>query len=345
MTNLWGSPYSRLDLLRRVGDMRQLGTAEPFELVDGRQRGVRGVRLYNAAGLDLTVLPDRGMAITHLSWKGTSLPMFNGSDAAHPAFTEHSALGWLRTWPAGFLTTCGLTQVGSPDRDGEEDLGQHGRVAGIPAEQVSWGAAWQGEDYLIWVEGLVREGVPFGHNLALRRRIWTRLDEPRFWIEDRVTNLGFEPAPHMFLQHFNLGFPLVSAATRLELPAGECTPRDPDAVAGVADWHTFADPTPGYHEQVFYHDLQPDSQGLVHARLVNPHFQDGQGLSITWTYAKAEYPILVEWKMMGEGLYVVGVEPANCHVEGRVRERERGTLQILAPQEERSYRLEIALGH
>ena len=44
---------------------------------------------------------------------------------------------------------------------------------------------------------------------------------------------------------------------------------------------------------------------------------------------------------MGEGLYVVGLEPANCHVEGRIRERERGTLPMLTPGETRRYRLEI----
>lgn len=44
---------------------------------------------------------------------------------------------------------------------------------------------------------------------------------------------------------------------------------------------------------------------------------------------------------MGEGLYVVGLEPANCHVEGRCAEREMGTLQILQPGEVRLYHLEI----
>ena len=45
---------------------------------------------------------------------------------------------------------------------------------------------------------------------------------------------------------------------------------------------------------------------------------------------------------MGEGLYVVGLEPANCHVEGRAVERERGTLQIMQPGEVRRYHLEIS---
>jgi hypothetical protein len=58
-------------------------------------------------------------------------------------------------------------------------------------------------------------------------------------------------------------------------------------------------------------------------------------------YAKAQDPIFVEWKMMGEGLYVVGLEPANCHVGGRCQERTDGTLPVLAPREKRFYRLEI----
>jgi hypothetical protein len=83
----------------------------------------------------------------------------------------------------------------------------------------------------------------------------------------------------------------------------------------------------------------------VEVRLVNPAFnhQSGvqAGLGVYLRYARAEYPIFVEWKMMGEGLYVVGLEPANCHVEGRTKERQRGTLVMLEPGEVRTYRLEI----
>ena len=80
---------------------------------------------------------------------------------------------------------------------------------------------------------------------------------------------------------------------------------------------------------------------MVVVRLVNPEFNDGSGLEVSIKYRRSEYPILVQWKMMGEGLYVVGLEPANCHVEGRCAERERGTLQILQPGEVRIYHLEI----
>ena len=341
MITLWGKTYTSTELRKRVGDMSQLASAQAFELTDGPERGSRGVWLRNAAGLELAVMTDRGMSLTSLTYQGVPLPLVSAVGAAHPAYTEPRGLGWLRTWPAGFLTTCGLTQVGSPCVDGADELGQHGRAAGLPARNVSYGGRWQDDAYVVWVEGTARETAVFGDDVALTRRVWLRLDEPRLWIEDRVENMGLAASPHMFLQHINLGFPLVDATTRLELPPHTTQPRDEAARPGMGQYSEFSGPIAGYHEQVFYHDLQPDAQGMVTARLVNPAFGGGRGLQVGLRYPRADYPILVEWKMMGEGLYVVGLEPSNCHVEGRVRERERGTLPMLAPGEVRQYRLEI----
>ena len=343
MIQLFGKRYTPQDLLRRTGDMSQLAGAQPVELVEGNERGVRAVNLYNAAGLEMTIVPDRGMAVTRLSYRGIPLPLISAVGIVHPAFAEPRGLGWLRTWPAGFLTTCGLTQVGSPCQDGGEELGQHGRIAQTPARQVSWGAEWQGDQFVLWVEGKVRETAVFGENLLLHRRIWTTLDSSTFWVEDQVENQGFSPAAHMFLQHINLGFPLVDETTCLELPAHTTQPRDEEARLGLAKCCEFSAPVSGYQEQVFYHDLQPDAGGLVELRLVNPALAGGSGLGVGLRYAKADYPIFVEWKMMGEGLYVVGLEPANCHVGGRCQEREMGSLPTLAPQEKRNYRLEVQL--
>ncbi len=47
--------------------------------------------------------------------------------------------------------------------------------------------------------------------------------------------------------------------------------------------------------------------------------------------------------MNGIREYVVGMEPANCWVEGRDKERARGTLQFLEPGETREYHLEIGI--
>jgi len=336
---LMGMP--RGDLLRRVGDMRQLAGAQAFELSDGNQRGSRVVRLYNAAGLDFDVLAERGLGIGRLAFRGVPLSWISPVGVAHPSYLESYPLAWLRNWPGGFLTPCGLTQVGSPGEENGVPLGIHGRAANLPAYNLSWGAEWLNESYTVWVEGTLHETAVFGENLTLKRRIWSKLDEPRLWIEDRVENHGFDPTPHMFLQHINLGFPLVSANTRLELPNHTTAPRDEPARHGLERCCQFDEPTHAYQEQVFYHELEADSLGQVELRLFNPDFNNQAGLGVSLRYNKTEYPLFVEWKMMGEGLYVVGLEPANCHVEGRAQERLRGSLVNLEPGEVRTYRLEI----
>lgn len=341
MAVLWGKTYSRAEILRRVGDIRQIARVEPFELTEGTERGVRAVRMRNAVGLDLVVVTDRGMSITDLAMRGVPLPFNSGVGVAHPAFSEPHNTGWLRTWPGGFLTPCGLDQVGTPCSDEGEELGLHGRVAGTPAREVRYGGDWKEDDYFLWVEGTVHQVSMFGENISLHRRVGMWLGGTRFWIEDTVENHSFKPAPHMFLQHFNLGFPLVDAGTRLELPNHTPHPRDSAARAGMEQYATFEEPQLGYREQVFYHDLQADEAGQVEVRLINPGFNRSQGLTVYWRYALSEYPVLVEWKMMGEGLYVVGIEPANCHVQGRCEERERGTLQMLQPLEKRRYTMEV----
>jgi len=47
--------------------------------------------------------------------------------------------------------------------------------------------------------------------------------------------------------------------------------------------------------------------------------------------------------MVGEGAYVVGMEPGNCVPEGRVSARKRGTLQVLQPGEKVTFHLEIGV--
>ena len=47
--------------------------------------------------------------------------------------------------------------------------------------------------------------------------------------------------------------------------------------------------------------------------------------------------------MLGQGAYVLAIEPANCHVEGRALERERGTLEFLQPGEKKNFSLELGV--
>ena len=60
-------------------------------------------------------------------------------------------------------------------------------------------------------------------------------------------------------------------------------------------------------------------------------------------FRTAELPHLVQWKMMGQGAYVVGLEPSNCWVQGRAHDRASGMLQFLEPGASLSTSLEIGV--
>jgi len=97
-------------------------------------------------------------------------------------------------------------------------------------------------------------------------------------------------------------------------------------------------PTPGFREQVFRHAPIPAPDGLVHVRLINPQLK----LALALNYDPSTLPHLFQWKMMGEGEYVLGIEPANSStIEGRAVARQREDLPMLAPGETRLYQLEI----
>ena len=136
MPELWGKRYTRRELMERLGDLRQLAEVRPFEFTDGLERGTRGVFMRNAAGLSFRILLERGMGLYDLQFRGVPFAFLSPAGAVHPAYSDPTGTGWLRSWPGGFLTPCGMTQVGSPGRDGAEELGLHGRVAGLPAANV-----------------------------------------------------------------------------------------------------------------------------------------------------------------------------------------------------------------
>jgi len=284
------------------------------------------------------------MSLTDVSFEGIPLAFKNPMGSVHPAFFSDRGLDWLRTWPGGFCTPCGLTHLGEPCTDEGEKLGLHGRVSGIPAREVFFGGQWTDElTYELHVEGSVREAATFAENVVLTRRVVSRLGDPAFVIEDRFENEGYETTPHMFLQHINLGFPLIDDGARLLLPSCRTTARNAGAEAGLRECREFCSPQAGFSEQVFYHQPEGDSRGMVTVGVVNPSFGGGSGIGVAFTYERKEYPNLIEWKMMKEGTYVVGVEPSNCLVEGRDKERQRGTLQFLEPGETRTYRIEIRI--
>ena len=337
MTHLYHRDWKPPSLLAHVGDISQLGGVRLVMLDDGSERGVRAAELRSGEGFNFTVLLERGMDIGHAEYRGVPLAWISPTGAAAPQFYEPRGTGWLRTFHGGLLCTCGLTQAGIPNTDQGEELGLHGRISHVPARQVAWDGTWEDREYRFWISGQMREVSALGRDLRLKRHISMTLGQPSLTIHDRVENHGYETTPHMLLYHFNLGFPLLSENSRLEVDSIAVEPRDPTAASGLGKYMRFEAPTPGYAEQVFFHKVSADEEGFAQVSLVNPDL----GLKLQLRYRQRELPELVEWKQVGQGAYVVGLEPANCRPEGRAAARQRGRLVELAPGEALDYLLEI----
>lgn len=342
MISLYGHHWDRHELQQHIGRLDQLAGIRLVEAADGMERGCRMLQVWTGSGLSFTVVADRALDIADCRFKGIPLAWASPVGVTHPTYYEPEGLGWLRSFPGGLLATCGLDSFGGPSRDAGEDFGLHGRVSNLPARSLGYRTYWAEEGgesrYELEITGQVRQARVFGENLLLRRRITTRLGSNRIRIEDVVTNEGFVPQPHMILYHFNLGFPLVSANSRLHLDADETIPRDADAEAGLAEWSSLQPPTARYREQVFRHVPAADAQGKAHIEIESPSL----GIGLRWTYDRASLPYLFQWKMMGEGTYVLGIEPGNCSaVEGRATARARDDLPHLEPGESRRYTLDV----
>ena len=343
MAQLFGRSWTRQELREYVSQMSQLGGVRLGELQNGSARGVRTAEFETGAGFSFTVLLDRGMDIGAAKFEGASLAWESSTGPVQPAFYEPEGLGWLRTFHGGLLATCGLTYAGAPTVDEGEELGLHGRINHLPAGEVWADGGWRGDEYEMWVRGRMRQTVVFGEDLTLTRRISARLGESRLVIRDVVENEGFQRTPHMMLYHCNFGFPLLAAGTELVSAASKVTPRDEVAASGYDIHATYEAPVDGYKEQVFYHDMVPNAQGYVTVILANRAYSGGQGLGAYVRYRQAELPRFIQWKNVCKGTYVTGLEPANCLVEGRDKDRQRGILQFLEPGEQREYILEIGV--
>jgi hypothetical protein len=204
------------------------------------------------------------------------------------------------------VTTCGLTHFGAPDDEGPEGFGLHGRASHLPAEDISVRQEWRDGQFALEIEGSTRQGRLFGENLRLRRRISTHLGARSLTIDDHVVNEGFRPAPVAVLYHCNLGFPVVSPDSELLVKDRKVWPRDAEAEGGLGVHRRFEPPGEAYAEQVFFHEPLPDASGRCAAAVVNRRL--GFGAFLRWR--AAELPVLAQWKMMGAGEYVCGLEPA-----------------------------------
>ncbi|MHC1772891.1 MAG: aldose 1-epimerase family protein [Flexilinea sp.] len=314
-----------------IGHDSQLFGVEEHRLIGGKGDGIRLFQVRNGQGLEFTVSADRGADISRLSYQGLNFGFFPVNGYIAPAYYDDKGNGWLKTCNLGFLATCGWTNVGVPSVDAGESLGLHGKANNTPAENIYWE---RDEDEIRIHASLCHAGI-FAEKLIQKRIIACSLKENRITITDKVINIGDKESPLMVLYHINIGYPLLDEDSILDIRSDQVTPRNDHAKEGFAEWNKVIPPQAGFEEMCYYHHFA--KEGL--ARIFQPKFK--KGLAIR--FDPKDLDEFVQWKMMGIRDYVMGLEPGNCHADGRDKMRKEGKLKFIQPGEEKKYQVDLEI--
>ncbi|MEG1641030.1 MAG: DUF4432 family protein, partial [Ruthenibacterium sp.] len=123
-----------------------------------------------------------------------------------------------------------------------------------------------------------------------------------------------------------IGYPLLSPHTLLILPTRKVVARDTYAALHQNEYNVITTPKDNQPEMCYYHTLKKDSDGQTLVGAYEPTLKIGFYV----TFSTAFLNHFVQWKSMGSGEYVLGLEPCSCTIEGCNHAREDGTLQHLA---------------
>ena len=336
---VYGETTKRQDLLRRVGNIRQLCDVRRVTIGEGKADGLRAFEMHNAAGLEMTIIESRCLDIYDFKYKGINIPFMAKPGLVGAQHADLHGKNFLRSVGGGMLYTCGLSNVGKECSDNDGDHIFHGRVRFIPAENTSASVKWQDGTYKLCVRGEMRDTALFGENLLMERVISTEIDAKSFTISDTIENQGFESQKLMLMYHMNFGYPLIDAGIRVYIPSEEVCPMNPASEKDEALWKDIVPPVDGYEENVFVHRLKPHEGGKATAGFYNHRI----GMGVAISFDTAVLPKLVQWKSMRSGDYVLGLHPSNCFGNGRDYEREMGGPDVIAPFESKRFNITVTV--
>ncbi len=311
------------DFRAYVGNEEQVYGVRRVILDEGNAKGAALYQVTTAGGLELDILPDSGLDIGRVKYKGVNISYTtkNGYDSPVRFLPVHGEFD--RYFPGGMLFTCGLLSAGPENVDSDGTFHPlHGRFHGLSAK----GLYGYSEGDNIFVGGEVRETAQGKYCFRVKRRYTIPAWSSEILLEDEITNLAPEPAEYMMLYHMNFGWPMLSESATLELPEKrKVTPRTPYAEKGLSTQCKVCKPIDGEEEQVYFNEMETEA----FARLKNPEI----GITAEVSWSLDTLPILAQWKNMKSGDYVLGLEPSTCYIMGRERERREGRLMTLAPYE------------
>lgn len=307
-----------------IGNSLQIRGAERYILQDGKGDGMHFICVRNGMGLEAWISVDRAGDISRISVDGKNMGFFSPCGYVASQYYDKEGLGFLKSFTAGFITTCGLTQVGSPCEDDGEVLPLHGTVSHIPATVCVMDEDKDG----ITIKLKLIDSIIFGKKLELCRVYRFSYNENSFEMTDTVNNIGDRQSPYMILYHCNMGYPLLTENSIVKIPHNAQASRDDHAAKFVDSALLSEVPQEQYQERCYYYDVK-ETDGIAKVGIYSTDFNVGMVMA----YDKKGLDCFTQWKMMGVNDYVMGLEPGNCNADGRDITREKGLLKFLEPGE------------
>ena len=319
----------------------------------GKQEGVKLLTLDNGK-LQISIIPDRGMGIFDVTSKGVRLgwdsPVKEIVHPSHINLESRGGLGWLEGFNE-WMVRCGLEFAGHPGTDEFIDntgnpstlnLTLHGKIQNIPASEYEIIIDPE-PPHRIRIRGTVYEKFFYGPKLKLITEISTVAGSDTFQISDQLINEGAFAQEFQLIYHGNYGSSILEEGAQIFAPAKSVTPMNSHAAKGIENWKSYQGPTPGFIEEVYLLEPQPDGEGNTIALLANADLT--LGTSVQWNLS--ELPYLTIWKNTAaqEDGYVTGIEPATGYPFNRKVERKYGRVPMIQPGEPLSFTLNFGIHH
>ncbi len=327
------SDLSSKELLAYTGKDDALISVEKLSFTEGPASGLQLIRLKTLTGLELDLLPGRGLDIANLYYKGSKVSFMSKNGLVASGSGNPGPGNFMSGFFGGMLTTCGLRNVGPDctDLDGEYHP-FHGNFSNLLADEIS---ITRPSATTVEISGLIKETALFGHNLKLYRRILLDAKEMSVEVEDKLLNNSPRPEEIMLLYHYNFGFPFLADGVKVIFQSDDLVkPRTCGVDTGIDRLNEIVAPVDDIDEEVYFHLQEAREDGFAYAAVLNEKL----GFSAILKYETKELPILTQWKSMASTDYALGLEPTNNYIMGRKKERENKTLQHIGPFEEKTFR-------
>jgi galactose mutarotase-like enzyme len=300
--------------------MPQSATTPPCQVTERTLAGWRALELSNES-LSVTVLPEKGADIASIRERTGVDLLLRSPSGLGPSGTIRPEAGdaeFLHNYEGGWQTL--FPNIGASGVHRGRPIPFHGEVA-----LRSW-------DYVIVqargeaVEVRLRLECETG-SFAYERAMRMRRGDPALIIEERVVNVGDEPAEFVWGHHCVLGRPFLTRGCRLRAPAHTVVtlaqewedtarlelgqraawPFAHGADGGLVDLRDVPGPEEGTHDDVFLTDLEA---GWIEVE--NPHL----GFGFRLEFDAEVFPWVCCWMPYGgardpalRGIYGLGVEP------------------------------------